>query len=77
MHSETSTLFGFSCHGPQLWHRWRTLGTLVSSAVIMLMATIHGFRAADGPVGADWSSLMIYVCGAVIVGLQVDRLMRH
>jgi hypothetical protein len=77
MHPNTSKLFGSARHGSQLWHRWRTLGTLVASGLIMAAAALEGYGAVDGGIRADWTSLMIYVCSAVIIALQVDRLMRH
>jgi hypothetical protein len=63
--------------GPRMppWRRrWRTLASLLAALVILVVMIFTGLFGRTQDCGVDWSQVVVYLCGVVVVAAQADRL---
>ncbi len=59
---------------PEWRRRWRTLASLVAALVILVVMIFSGLFDRTEGGGVDWSHVVVYLCGVVVLAMQADRL---
>ena len=57
-----------------LSRRWRTLAALVAGVAVALLSLTEARTVVHETFGSDWLGLAMYVCGAVVIVAEGDRL---
>lgn len=60
-----------------LQRRWRSVATLASGLIIMAIMIASGWFDQQDGAGIEWSHVAVYLCGVVVVSMQMDRFLRR